>query len=158
MPRTVHDILELVRSTADFSYIDFAQINATNELGDNALHCVCVWGDIEAARILIEGGIDVNKAGEDNYTPLHVACAHGHPQLVELLLAHGADTRARTLGDLPFTTARLAGRDDICQILSEHRKKHGDTESSSQENHLSKLAESIVEIERTIEKNCRRET
>jgi ankyrin repeat protein len=46
-----------VRQTADFGYVVFDHVNSTNALGDNALHCVCVWGDIDSARVLIEAGM-----------------------------------------------------------------------------------------------------
>ena len=64
--------------------------NATNALGDNALHCVCVWGDLEAARILIEGGININQKGEHGFTPLAVAEDFGHAGIAELLRSLGA--------------------------------------------------------------------
>jgi ankyrin repeat protein len=58
-------ILERVKQTADFGYVDFSDINATNALGNNALHCVIVWGDYEAAKILVANGINVNQKGEE---------------------------------------------------------------------------------------------
>ncbi len=58
-------ILERVKQTADFGYVDFSDINATNELGVNALHCVIVWGDYEAAKILLAHGINVNQKDEE---------------------------------------------------------------------------------------------
>ncbi len=91
----VQAILERVKQTADFGYVDFSDINATNELGDNALHCVIVWGGYEAARILVAHGINVNQKGEEGYTPLHVACSHGHKDIVRLLLECGADAFVR---------------------------------------------------------------
>jgi len=119
----VHAILERVKETADFCYVDFADINATNALGDNALHCVIVWGDYQAAKTLLAHGIHVNQPGEDRYTPLHHACLLGRIEIVELLLENGADASARTVGDLPFTTARLRGHDEICELLKAFTKK-----------------------------------
>ncbi len=113
----VHAILERVKETADFCCVDFADINATNALGDNALHCVIVWGDYEAAKTLLAHGIQVNQPGEEGYTPLHQACAFGRMEIARLLLEHGADVSARTVGDLPFTTARLNCHDEICEML-----------------------------------------
>lgn len=94
MNEQVRELLSRVRSTADFGYVAFDSINATNELGDNALHCVCVWDDMEAVKILVENGIDVNKCGENGFTPLKVAAEFASPKVVEFLIAHGADPTA----------------------------------------------------------------
>jgi len=118
MKPEVRSILDRVKDTADYGYVDFTNINATNAVGDNALHCVIVWGDLEAAQILIENGIDIQKHGEHGYTPLHTACQFGRKEIVELLLRHGADPDARTQGDLPFTVARLNSQDEICDLLN----------------------------------------
>jgi ankyrin repeat protein len=118
MTTEVQAILSRVKNTADFGCVDFNDINVTNALGDNALHCVIVWGDYAAALILIENGIDIQKHGEHGYTPLHQACAFGRKDIVELLLQKGADPFARTEGDLPFTTARLNGNHEICEFLN----------------------------------------
>jgi ankyrin repeat protein len=154
----VQAILDRVKQTADFGYVDFSDINATNELGDNALHCVSVWGDYEAARILVVHGIKVNQKGEEAYTPLHVACLHGHKDIVRLLLESGADTFARTAGDLPFTTARLGGHDDICDLLRDHTSKGSDAHLRMHDKHLEALSGSITKLERQIDENCKTDT
>jgi len=125
-------ILDRVKQTADFGSVGFSDINATSALGDNALHCVIVWGDYEAAKILVTHGVNVNQKGEQGYTPLHQACSLGHKQILQLLLESGADTLARTAGDLPFTTARLSGHDDICDLIRAFTEKGRDTHSQMQ--------------------------
>lgn len=90
----VQDLLHSVQNTPDFGYVDFHSINDTNALGDNALHCVCGWGDMEAARLLVENGINVNQRGELGFTPLNVALVFGHQDLADFLLEQGADPRA----------------------------------------------------------------
>jgi len=154
----VQAILERVKQTADFGYVDFSDINATNELGDNALHCVIVWGDYKAAKILLAHGINVNQKGEDGYTPLHQACAFGHKEIVQLLLENGADTFARTAGDLPFTTARLSGHDEICEMLRTFTKKGGDPHLQMHDKHLQALSGSIQQLKKQIDENCRTDT
>jgi len=42
MNAQVKELLEKVRSTADFGSVRFESINDTNAFGDNALHCVCI--------------------------------------------------------------------------------------------------------------------
>jgi ankyrin repeat protein len=110
-------IFEQLNGTANFADADFSDVNATSKDGDNALHCVVRWGDLAAARALIDAGIDVNKAGDLGYTPLHVACMEGNAEMVKLLIESGADLFALSEGDAPFTTARLSGQDAICEML-----------------------------------------
>jgi ankyrin repeat protein len=90
----IQDLLRSVQNTSDFGYVDFHSINDTNALGDNALHCVCSWGDMDAARMLVENGINLNQRGELGFTPLNVAIVFGHLSLADYLLAQGADPQA----------------------------------------------------------------
>ncbi len=94
MKTQVRELLDRVQSTADFSYVPFHSINDVNALGDNALHCICVWGDIEAAKLLVESGIGLHQQGEFGFTPLRVVSDFGHSLIVEYLLAAGADPSA----------------------------------------------------------------
>lgn len=94
MDGKIQELLESVQGTPDFGYVDFHSINDTNELGDNALHCVCVWGDFEAVRLLVENGINLNQRGELGFTPLNVAVEFGHHEIAEYLIAHGANSDA----------------------------------------------------------------
>jgi ankyrin repeat protein len=110
-------IFTKLHGTADFEEVDFSDINACSLDGDNALHCVVRWGDIEAAKTLIESGININKAGDLGYTPLHEACLTGNVAMVQLLVENGADVFAFDEGDTPFTKARLGGHDHICELL-----------------------------------------
>jgi ankyrin repeat protein len=151
-------ILERVKQTADFGYVDFSDINATNALGDNALHCVIVWGDYEAAKTLVAHGINLNQKGEEGFTPLHQACSFGHKKIVQLLLESGADPFARTAGDLPFTTARLSGHDEICELIRAYTKKSGDTNFEMHDKHLQALSGSIQKLEKQIDENCKTDT
>jgi ankyrin repeat protein len=118
MNEQLEAIFARIRGTAGFADTDFSDVNATSCDGDNALHCVVGWGDVGAARALIDAGIDINKAGDLGYTPLHVACIKGNADIVKLLIDRGADMFALSEGDAPFTTARRAGHDHICDILA----------------------------------------
>jgi len=150
MKPEVQAILDRVRETADFGYVDFSEINATNALGDNALHCVIVWGDYDAARILIENGIDIQKHGEHGYTPLHEACAFGRKDIVELLLQKGADPFARTEGDLPLTIARLNSQDAICDLMNAFLKEKSHPSLDAGPKHISHLEESIQALQQKV--------
>jgi hypothetical protein len=50
MNDAVRQIFERVKETADFGYVAFDDIYDTNAVGENALHCVCWWGDQAGMR------------------------------------------------------------------------------------------------------------
>lgn len=89
MSSQLEAIFERLHRTLDFADADFSDVNATSTDGDNALHFVVRWGDLAAAKALIEAGIDINKAGDLGYSPLHVACMRGNAEMVKLLADSG---------------------------------------------------------------------
>jgi hypothetical protein len=56
---------------------------------DTPLHLAAFYSQLEAAKLLIENGADVNVKG--GCTPLHIAVANGDSAMVRLLLEKGAD-------------------------------------------------------------------
>jgi ankyrin repeat protein len=117
MDKEIQRILAEVSKSCDFEEVDFSDLNACGVDGDNALHVIVRFGDLAAAKALIEAGIDINKRGDLGYTPLHLACMKGNLEMVKLLVNKGADLFALNEGVPPFTTARLAGEDEICEFL-----------------------------------------
>jgi ankyrin repeat protein len=73
--------------------------------------------DLEAARLLIEAGINMDQHGDLGRTPLHEAASRGHRDMVLLLIESGADVHARTEGDTPFELARRSGHTEISDLL-----------------------------------------
>ena len=56
-------------------------------------------GNLEAARLLLKAGADVDAAKVDSqWTSLHFAAHKGHPTVVKLLLQHGASRSAEHTG------------------------------------------------------------
>jgi ankyrin repeat protein len=110
-------IFERIREDSCLFMTVFDDVNATNLDGDNALHWAARANDLAAARILIGAGIEINQRGDLGHTPLHEACASASAEMILLLIENGADLYARAEGDIPFTVARLHGRDDICALL-----------------------------------------
>lgn len=53
------------------------EISARSAAGRTALHAAAEEGDLEAARILIDAGADINAAMHTGETPLHLAAAYG---------------------------------------------------------------------------------
>jgi ankyrin repeat protein len=145
-------IFDRLHTTVDFAEVDFSDVNACACDGDNALHCVVRWGDIPAAKTLIAHGIDLNKAGDLGYTPLHVACMKGKVEMVQLLVEKGADLFAQSDGDLPFTTARLGGHDHICDWLAPRMKKAREQEPQTWiRGRIDQLKREIARLEAQLE-------
>jgi len=102
----------------------FADINQCNSLGENALHLVTIWNDIEAASVLIESGIDIDKKGEHGYTPLHEAVQQEHQHMVELLLRNGASPIIKNNeGQNSIDLAKIHGYNKIINTLSDTIKQ-----------------------------------
>ena len=63
-------------------------------------------GAEEAVKILVEAGSDVNAVNEGDFTALHGAAFRGLDEVIEYLVAHGADINARDYrGRTPFRLA-----------------------------------------------------
>jgi len=73
--------------------------------GSSPLLIAALHGQLEAARILIEHGANIQKQNNDGSTPLHVAAFFGYREIVELLLAEGADPNLENnKGETPLDT------------------------------------------------------
>jgi ankyrin repeat protein len=98
-------------------------------VGGSALTQAAWGGHVEVARLLLEGGAQVDQRDlVANYTPLHWASSseRSSPALVEFLLARGADPNAEGgqpvdnfLGatETPLSLARKRGETPIVQAL-----------------------------------------
>ena len=73
--------------------------------GGTPLHAA--RGNVEAARLLIEFGTDVNAVDGENQrlTSLHCRAEHGDVQMVDLLLDHGANVHAGSCMSTPLHCA-----------------------------------------------------
>jgi ankyrin repeat protein len=62
--------------------------------GSSPLITAATFGQIEAARAVMEGGADVNAQNNEGSTPLHTAAFLCRTEIVKVLLENGADKNA----------------------------------------------------------------
>jgi uncharacterized protein len=89
---------------------------------NNAFVYACMHGHIEAAKLLLEKGAQINviPGGFDFAgTALHYAALNGHRPMVVFLLERGADRSARDtkVGSTPAGWAEHGGHKGLCDLL-----------------------------------------
>jgi len=93
------------------------------EDGGTELHEAVNKGDVEAAKRLLEAGIDPNARNAAGETPLHIIAEFGGrraEEVVKLLLEAGSDVNARdSLGMTPLHRAALVGSADSQAVALE---------------------------------------
>lgn len=91
---------------------------ATNTAKVAPLHAAVSANQVDIAGWLIDAGADVNARQQMDYTPLMGAAANGRRDLLDLLLARGADASLVTTdGKTAADFAREHGHDDIAARL-----------------------------------------
>jgi ankyrin repeat protein len=118
-----HGTSDLVQLLLDHN----ADVHVCDADGDTPLHCAAIEGQLEVARLLLKLDIEVNSRNNDGSTPLHLASAgywRGNPDIVRLLLDHGADAQARNLsGKSASEVACGPNEQEIVQLLTQNVAK-----------------------------------
>ncbi len=91
----------------------------TGKAPDISIHDAVEKGNIEAVKQHIAAGTDVNAmGGMSGGTPLTFAAIEGHKEIVELLIAKGADVEvADLLSATPLHRAASWGHKEIAELL-----------------------------------------
>lgn len=58
--------------------------------GFAAIHWTCYYGQLKTTERLLDFGADLNILAKNYISPLHLAAAHGHHEIVRLLILKGA--------------------------------------------------------------------
>ncbi len=97
-----------------------SDVDALNESGSSPLHCCCCYRDdeegVKIARALLDRGAQLDRrTGDLARTPLMTALRHSSPEMVELLLARGADPKA---ADREADTGLILATNNGCHALA----------------------------------------
>ncbi|CAG7559719.1 unnamed protein product [Fusarium equiseti] len=109
------------RSPPEERRVNLVHIDSLNAYGSTALHQACDKGDLGMARLLIEGGANVNLVSGLNETPLMITCAPSESkgkgklnkdrqQILEMLVNRNADTTYEDSRGRPAAQNRLKTR------------------------------------------------
>ncbi|MEU7183843.1 MULTISPECIES: ankyrin repeat domain-containing protein [Streptomyces] len=93
-----------------------ADVNAGDANGFTALHLAAQECQVNAARVLLEGGAFVDQKNRFGNTPLFVAVfnSRGRGEMIKLLRSNGADPGAENgSGQTPLGLARLIANHDV---------------------------------------------
>lgn len=86
--------------------------------GLTPLHIAATKGDIQIVELLINK-VDVDFRDSERFTPLSYAAMNGHKEVVQLLVAKGADIQSRDeKGKTPLDYATQNGHLDIIELLT----------------------------------------
>ena len=85
-------------------------------------------GNIEAVKQHLDAGADVNAKGKYGRAPLHYAASRGLKEIIELLIARGADVNTKIevgdyIGQTPLDGAIQWGRTETADLLRKHGGK-----------------------------------
>ena len=94
-------------------------------VGTRALIVASAHGHLDTVRALLNAGADVNAKDLTGWTALHAAAYKGNPQIVQLLLEHGALIgEGRLFIPSPSLVAEKLGHSDAALLLKKKVKEH----------------------------------
>lgn len=92
--------------------------NAKNRFGKSALAIAIGLGSIEIVTALVDAGASLETQGAKDH-PLHDAAGAGRPDMIELLVARGADPAIPDRqGETLLEIAKTMGAEDVVAILT----------------------------------------
>ena len=132
---TAKDELRALKYIMKFNNVD---VNVVNQAGLDALYLLIQVGSVEMVKEVLERGAEINRIRivkkdekgkvTEQDTPLLFAIGYGQPDMVELLLASGADVETKsTIGVsaihqavLAYTGNRVRSRLRVVQSMLDH--------------------------------------
>jgi ankyrin repeat protein/mono/diheme cytochrome c family protein len=96
-----------------------ADAHVRGKKGETAIANAAARGDLAAVRLLLEKGVDVNVPDYRGYTPLMLAAHFDResPEIISLLLSHGADPAAAGENETAASLAAKRGDTEVARLL-----------------------------------------
>eukprot|EP01087_Luapelamoeba_hula_P008966 TRINITY_DN2282_c0_g2_i1.p1 TRINITY_DN2282_c0_g2~~TRINITY_DN2282_c0_g2_i1.p1 ORF type:complete len:579 (+),score=120.46 TRINITY_DN2282_c0_g2_i1:524-2260(+) len=125
--------------------------------GFQPLHVACECNQPDVVQFLLETGAPVDaKAGKDEQTPLHVACAHSAESAV-VLINHKADIRiADKKGNKPIHVAAINDQPKtiVCLLEAGASIDEQNTEDGNTPLHMTIQQKSFLALKKLVEKGA----
>lgn len=101
-----------------------ARVGTEGTYNGTILHLAAIRGSLEIARMLIEKEPAlVHAKNRQGNTPLHVAAKQGYADIVELLIARGADAGVKNYENrTAFFLAQQGRHEDVARMLKQHQR------------------------------------
>jgi ankyrin repeat protein len=121
----LQEVLENIGHAADFFGIELTDVNQRGVYGNTPLKIATVRGDVEAVRVLLVAGAEIDAIVEEDCTALYYAASFNKPDVVQVLLEHGAslETRNSIFGDTPLEVAERKGHREVLALLQEYASR-----------------------------------
>lgn len=91
MRSNLEALLEEYSRIPEYTGIVLDSVETLSLFGTKPISVAAIRGIVSDVETLISAGANVNERGEHGYSPLHEAVAHGHLEVVKLLIRRGAD-------------------------------------------------------------------
>jgi len=118
--KTLQQVLDEMNRAGVFYDVTVTSVHTERFDGETALHMAAKWGDAESIKVLVDGGADINKRGEEDFTPLHYAAEQDKLEAVQCLVSLGAANLEDRRGDTPTRLAKILGHKEVYEFLVEH--------------------------------------
>ena len=84
-------VLSSMSDLPEFVGLELSNANQKGNYGNFPIHVAATWNDVEAIKVLVKNGANVDSRGEGQMTPLHRAAEAGNRDAVSILLELGAN-------------------------------------------------------------------
>lgn len=118
------DVVSLAVTSQDETLLEILTSMPIAHNLNPALATACQQGKVQAVKLLLGKGVDVNGTLPiSGMTPLMLAASGGHVDIVDILLSFGANPHILNSSNLTaFDCAMISGYNDLSSILSFHTK------------------------------------